>query len=115
MNRNTISKIVPLSYRLRYFLGSIAVELVKSDEIDVFVARSKLETFRNFFLQMKNLVEKVLELQVERIDSLTTSLGRLSALLGSNLVQTIQLLEGQEVKREFVPKLVHLVDLESQK
>lgn len=51
---------------------------------------------------------------MEGIDALSTSLGRFPALLRPNLVQTVQLLEGQEMHRELLSQLGHLVELKNQ-
>ena len=50
---------------------------------------------------------------MEGIDALATSLGRFSALLCSNLVQAVQLFEGQKMRRELLLQLVHLVELKT--
>jgi hypothetical protein len=66
------------------------------DEGEILIGRLEMDAFGDLLLQVQHLVQQVLQLQVEAVDSLLGRVGRIPGPLDAQLLQSVQLLQGDE-------------------
>lgn len=94
-----IYKFCASFYLSRNLRRSASVKLLNSDQINFLVLRLELLAFRDFLLEVKDFVEEILQLEMERIHSLLGCVGRVPRVPGAQFIQSVQLLQGEKVER----------------